>query len=117
MRSVPQTLGSAVQAEQKFMNEPIAIIGIGCRFPGRADSAENYWSLLSKGVDAITEVPTDRWDLEDLYDPNPDAAGKMYTRYGAFLKDIDQFDAQFFGISPREAVQMDPQQRLLLEVI
>src|SRR5207253_498285 len=83
---------------------------------GCAHTAESYWTLLRNGVDAITEVPADRWNIEDLYDADPQAAGKMYTRYGAFLPGVDEFDAQFFGISPREAIAMDPQQRLLLEV-
>ncbi len=95
--------------------EPIAIIGIGCRFPG-ANSPEAFWQLLRNGVDAITEIPSNRWDLRELYDPNVDIPGKMNSRYGGFLPQVDQFDPQFFGISPREAVSMDPQQRLLLEV-
>ncbi|HET7153785.1 MAG TPA: type I polyketide synthase, partial [Hyphomicrobiaceae bacterium] len=98
------------------MNEPIAITGVGCRFPGGADTLDSYWNLLRNGVDAITEVPGDRWDLSSLYHADPSAPGKMYTRYGAFLPRVDEFDAQFFGISPREATQMDPQQRFLLEV-
>jgi phthiocerol/phenolphthiocerol synthesis type-I polyketide synthase C len=98
------------------MSEPIAITGIGCRFPGGVDGVDTYWALLRQGVDAVTEVPACRWDADSLYHPDPDVPGTMYTRYGAFLSGIDEFDAQFFGISPREAVQMDPQQRLLLEV-
>jgi len=77
---------------------------------------EAFWQLLHNGVDATREVPADRWDVNRYYDPNPDALGKMYTRRGAFLQSVDQFDPQFFGISPREAVSMDPQQRLILEV-
>lgn len=95
--------------------EPIAIIGVGCRFPG-AKNPEAFWQLLCKGEDAITEVPADRWDVDALYDPTPGSRGKMNTRWGGFLEQVDQFDAQFFGIAPREAVYMDPQQRLLLEV-
>ena len=95
--------------------EPIAIIGIGCRFPG-ANSPEAFWQLLRNGVDAITEIPSNRWDLRELYDPNLDIPGKMNSRCGGFLPQVDQFDPQFFGISPREAVSMDPQQRLLLLV-
>jgi acyl transferase domain-containing protein/surfactin synthase thioesterase subunit len=95
--------------------EPIAIIGVGCRFPG-AKNPEAFWQLLCNGVDAITEVPADRWDIDALYDPNPGSSGKMNTRWGGFLEQVDQFDAQFFGIAPREAVYIDPQQRLLLEV-
>lgn len=96
--------------------EPIAIVGIGCRFPGNANSPEAFWKLLRDGVNAITEVPAERWSLRALYDPNREKAGKIYTRTGGFIEDVDQFDAQFFGISPREAVRIDPQHRLLLEV-
>ena len=97
------------------MVDPIAIIGIACRFPG-ARNKEAFWQLLREGVDAITEVPKDRWNVDAFYDPTPGVPGKMITRWGGFLERIDEFDSQFFGISPREAVRMDPQQRLLLEV-
>ncbi len=96
--------------------EPIAIVGIGCRFPGGVVDPTSYWNLLRKGVDAIREVPADRWDIDQFYDTNPDTPGKMSTRWGGFLDQVDRFDPQFFGISPREAETMDPQQRLLLEV-
>ncbi len=95
--------------------EPIAIIGIGCRFPGAKDP-EAFWQLLRDGVDAITEVPSSRWDIESFYDPTPGAPGKMNTRWGGFLEQVDQFDPQFFGIAPGEVASMDPKQRLLLEV-
>ena len=95
--------------------EPIAVIGLGCRFPG-ADGPDAFWQLLRDGVDAITEVPSDRWDVEALYNEIPATPGKMNTRWGGFLKEVDRFDPHFFGISPREAARMDPQQRLLLEV-
>ncbi len=95
-------------------NEPIAIVGLACRFPGASD-AEAYWKLLADGVDMIREIPDDRYDVDDFYDPDPDAAGKIYTRCGGFLDGIDGFDPEFFGISPREAVWIDPQQRLVLE--
>jgi len=95
--------------------EPIAIIGIGCRFPGAKDP-ESFWQLLHNGVDAITEVPKERWDVGTFYDPEPATPGKMNTRWGGFLEQVDQFDPSFFGISPREAERMDPQQRLVLEV-
>ncbi|HMG55397.1 MAG TPA: beta-ketoacyl synthase N-terminal-like domain-containing protein, partial [Kofleriaceae bacterium] len=97
-------------------DEPIAVIGIGCRFPGGADDPAAFWALLEAGFDAITDVPRDRWDVDALYDPDPDAPGKMYVRSGGFLRGIDQFDPRFFGITPREAISLDPQQRLLLEV-
>jgi len=96
--------------------EPIAIIGMGCRYPGGVKDLDSYWNLLSNGIDAISEVPGDRWDVDKLYDPDPDKPGKMSTRYGGFLEDIDRFDADFFSISTREALSMDPQQRLLMEV-
>src|SRR6266571_5773300 len=95
--------------------EPIAIVGMGCRFPGAKDP-EAFWRLLHDGLGAITEVPVDRWDINSLYDPNPGTPGRMSTRWGGFLEHVDQFDPHFFGISPREARRMDPQQRLLLEV-
>jgi amino acid adenylation domain-containing protein len=93
----------------------IAIIGVGCRFPGGANSAESFWSLLKNSEDSISDIPKERWDIDEYYDANPDAAGKMYCRKGGFLDGIDLFDATLFGISPREANHMDPQQRLLLE--
>ncbi|MDQ2873909.1 MAG: acyltransferase domain-containing protein, partial [Actinomycetota bacterium] len=96
-------------------SEPLAIIGIACRFPGGADTPDRYWQLLRSGTDAISEVPADRWDINKLYEADPEAPGKMTTRWGGFLPQVDQFDPQFFGISPREAESMDPQQRLVLE--
>jgi len=106
-----------LEGQIKDRTEPIAIVGMGCRFPG-AESPAAFWQLLHDGVDAITEVPADRWDIEHYYDADPDVAGKMSTRYGGFLSHAlaDQFDPHFFGISPREAVSLDPQQRVLLEV-
>jgi len=96
-------------------SEPIAIVGMSCRFPGAANTPEAYWELLRNGVDAVEEIPAQRWNIDDYYDADADATGKMYTRYGSFIDGIDQFDPQFFGISPREAYSLDPQQRLLLE--
>jgi acyl transferase domain-containing protein/acyl carrier protein len=97
-------------------DEPIAIVAVSCRFPG-APNPEAFWELLSDGVDAIREVPEDRFDIDEFYDPDPDTAGKTYTRFGGFLDGIDGFDPEFFGISPREAVWIEPQQRLMLETV
>src|SRR6266705_2779942 len=96
--------------------EPVAIVGIACRFPGAPDLS-SFWQLLVSAREAIREVPPERWRADEFYDPTPGAAGKMVTRRGGFLERIDEFDASYFGISPREAACMDPQQRLLLEGI
>ncbi|MEV5833567.1 type I polyketide synthase [Nocardia sp. NPDC052112] len=97
-------------------DEPVAIVGIGCRFPGGVRSADDLWQLLLDGRDAVSGFPVDRgWDVSELFDPDPDAAGKSYVREGGFVHDAGHFDAAFFGISPREAIAMDPQQRLFLE--
>src|SRR4051794_37171450 len=97
-------------------HEPIAVVGIGCRFPGGVDSPDSYWDLLSSGRDALVDIPRDRWQVEKFYDPGL-GLGTSRVRRGGFLTGpIDEFDAAFFGISPREADHIDPQQRLLLEV-
>ncbi|MEH1781707.1 MAG: type I polyketide synthase [Nostoc sp.] len=105
-----------LEAANKERTEPIAIIGLGCRFPGNANDPDSFWHLLHEGIDGVTEVPPSRWDVEAYYNPNPDTPGKTYTKQGGFIQQVDQFDPLFFGISPREAVSLDPQQRLLLEV-
>jgi polyketide synthase 7 len=98
-------------------NEPIAILGIGCRYPGGVSSPDDLWQLLSEEGDAVSEFPTDRgWNLDALFGPDPDAPGATYVRAGSFVSNVGDFDAAFFGIGPREAQAMDPQQRLLLEV-
>lgn len=101
---------------ERASGEPIAVVGLGCRFPGGANSPDAFWNLLRDGRDAVSEIPADRWDVDEFYSPDPDAAGKSYSRHGGFLADVEGFDAAFFGISPREAAALDPQQRLLLEV-
>ncbi len=110
-----QKLEGELHQEKQKASEPIAIIGMGCRFPG-ATTPEAFWDMLSQGQDAVTEIPLSRWDIKAYYDPDPDAVGKMYIRSAAFLAQVDQFDASFFGIAPKEATRLDPQQRLLLEV-
>ncbi len=107
-----------MKKEIKNKNEELnryAIIGMSCRFP-KAKDVDSYWTVMRDGVDAITEIPSSRWDVDEFYDPNPGKPGKMYTRWGGFINNIDKFDAHFFNIAPREAKTMDPQHRLLLEV-
>lgn len=101
--------------EKPQTTEPIAIVGMACRFPG-ARNLEEYWRLIRDGIDATGEVPPSRWNVDELYDPTGETPGKMSVKWGGFVDDVDQFDPLFFGITPREAARMDPQQRLLLEV-
>jgi acyl transferase domain-containing protein/SAM-dependent methyltransferase len=104
-----------VDEMERLQNGRIAIVGMGLRLPGGVCDESSLWQVLVNGVDTISEIPCDRWDLDAYYDPDPDKPGKMNTRYGSFLRDVDQFDPEFFGVSPREAVSMDPQHRLLME--
>jgi acyl transferase domain-containing protein len=109
-------LRSKLDASKLSGKEPIAIVGMSCKFPG-ASNLEEYWHLLSNGVDAVSEVPKSRWDLEKWFDPNPATPGKINTRYGGFIEGVEYFDAPFFGIPSREAKLMDPGQRILLEQV
>jgi len=106
----------SLRSQLNEMKEPIAIIGIGCRFPGICYTPDEFWQLLSEGVDAISEVPGYRFAIDDYYDPDPDAAGKIYTRSGGFIGEVDCFDNNFFELTPREVLSLDPQQRVLMEV-
>jgi 4-hydroxyphenylalkanoate synthase len=107
---------ASVESADERASEPIAVVGIGCRFPGDVEDPDGLWDVVSHGRDVVTEFPTDRgWDVEGLFDPDPDAPGKTYSRWGGFIADGTNFDAAFFGIVPGEATQMDPQHRLMLE--
>ncbi|HUS39219.1 MAG TPA: FkbM family methyltransferase, partial [Pirellulales bacterium] len=105
-----------LDALERQLNEPIALCGMACRFPGGANDPDSYWRMLCEGVDALGDIPAGRWDADAYYDPDPRAPGKMNSRRGGFLSDIDLFDNHFFEISDREAQQLDPQQRMLLEL-
>lgn len=108
-------LQTKLEEAERRRPEPIAITGMACRFPGGADTPEKFWDLLLSGTDAVGEIPRSRFDLDALYDPDPEVPGKIASRWGGFIDDIDCMDATVFGIAPREAAGMDPQQRLLLE--
>lgn len=101
---------------QRFQTEPIAVIGMACRFPGKADSVDQYWQMLQDEVDAVSPIPNQRWDHSSFYDPSGETPGTTYVNEAAFLEQVDSFDAEFFSIPPREANSLDPQQRLLLEL-
>jgi acyl transferase domain-containing protein/NADPH:quinone reductase-like Zn-dependent oxidoreductase/acyl carrier protein len=116
LRAVEQ-MKQKLDAAETRQHQPIAIIGIGCRFPGEVYDTASFWELLKHGREAISTVPPDRWDIDEFYDPDPSKPGKMVSRVGGFLTGVDLFDAGFFGIAPREAAMMDPQQRLVLEVV
>ena len=116
MQAHAEPLSPLTQQRTVPTRAPIAIIGIGCRYPGDANGPAGFWRLVRDGVDAITETPAERWHSQAFYDDDPSAPGKMYSRWGGFIPDVDQFDAPFFAISRLEAARMDPQQRLLLEV-
>jgi polyketide synthase 12/epothilone polyketide synthase D len=111
----PSPKSSPPTAPSKSPQAPIALVGIGCRFPGGANDPLSFWRILADGVDAVTEVPPGRWNKKSFYDPESGKPGKSHACWGGFVEGLDQFDPQFFGISPREAAYMDPQQRLLLE--
>lgn len=105
-----------VASLEQAAREPIAVIGLGCRVPGNAHDSDSFWRIMRDGIDAISTLPADRFDIDDLYDPDTEAPGRISTREGGFIGTVDGFDPGFFGIAPREAQGMDPQQRLLLEV-
>ncbi|HEY5836682.1 type I polyketide synthase [Streptomyces sp.] len=111
-----ERLQRQVQEYERARTEPIAIVGVGCRFPGGVTDAATYWRMLTSGTDAVGDIPADRWDHDAFYDEEAGKPGKIYTRSGAFLDGLDRFDHDFFGISRREALAMDPHQRLTLEV-
>ena len=97
-------LNERLQAVERERSEPLAIVGMGCRFPGGANDPESLWTMLHDGVDAIREVPSDRWDVDAFYHPDPDMSGRMATRWGGFIDAPDRFDPKFFGIAPGEAI-------------
>lgn len=111
-----QSARKQIEAAEKQKYEPIAIIGMGCRFPGEVNTPQDFWDFLNAEKDAVEEIPSTRWDSKSLYSPNYDDAGKIITTQGAFFTQVQESDPEFFGISPREAKSMDPQQHLLLEV-
>jgi acyl transferase domain-containing protein len=111
-----ERLQRRVEEYERARSEPVAIVGTGCRFPGGVSDADGYWRMLAEGTDAVGEIPADRWDHDAFYDEEAGKPGKIYTRAGAFVDDVELFDHDFFGISRREALAMDPHQRLSLQV-
>ena len=109
-----RTLKSKLKTAQSGTS--IAIVGAGCRFPGGANDLDSYWKLIKEGRDVIGEIPKDRWNKDEWFSTDRDATGKMYSKWGGFLPNIEYFDPKFFGISPREAAYIDPQQRMFLEI-
>ena len=103
-----EQMQARLDASERQRTEPIAVVGMGCRFPGGARDPEAFWRLLEAGGDAIAQVPADRWDIDAFFHPEPATPGKMNSRWGGFLDHVDGFDAAFFGISPVEAEMMDP---------
>ncbi|MEP5769738.1 SDR family NAD(P)-dependent oxidoreductase [Nisaea sp.] len=114
--SAERIIAATTENTHADAGDGIAILSLGCRIPGGVNDPEAFWTLLKNGVDAITEIPGNRWDVDRYYSADPEAPGTIQTRYGGFIDNIDLFDPGFFGISPREATHLDPQQRLLLEV-
>jgi len=112
-----ESLEARLASAEHSGREPIAVIGMSCRLPGGVDTPDKFWKLLHDGVDAISETPADRWDVDAYFDPNPETPGRIYTRYGGYVEGIENFDAGFFGIAPREAASIDPQHRILLETV
>src|SRR4029434_5876078 len=111
-----EEMQARLDALERSQSEPIAIVGMACRLARDVQCPDAFWRILRDGIDAVTEVPSDRWDVDAYYDPDPEHPGTMYTRHGGFLREIDRFDPQLFWISPREGCTIDPQQRLLLKV-
>jgi acyl transferase domain-containing protein/NADPH:quinone reductase-like Zn-dependent oxidoreductase/nucleoside-diphosphate-sugar epimerase/acyl carrier protein len=114
-RKITELRGRLAEVEL-LRDAPVAVVGMGCRFPGGVEDPESFWRLLSQGLDGTTEIPADRWNVDDYYDPDPDAPNRMYVRRGGFINNVRGFDPLFFHVSPLEAASMDPQQRVLLEV-
>ncbi|HEU5473873.1 MAG TPA: SDR family NAD(P)-dependent oxidoreductase [Actinophytocola sp.] len=117
LMAAPRELAVATPGAVAVTDEPIAVVGMGCRFPGGSDDPDRYWRALLDGVNGVREVPPDRWDAAAYYDEDRSAKGKAYTQHGGFLADIAGWDAAFFGMSPQEALRLDPQHRLLMELM